>query len=63
MCDKPTAIANGLKIPKAEDCLVCHNEKSPRYKPFDYESFYKKIAHFKNPDFKCPSAEEEEEDW
>ncbi|NQT63264.1 MAG: cytochrome C554 [Candidatus Marinimicrobia bacterium] len=63
MCDKDQAIANGLIIPKPEDCLVCHNEKSPRYKPFDYDSFYKKIAHTKNPDFKCETDEDEDEEW
>jgi len=62
MCDKDLAISLGLRVTKPEDCLVCHNEKSPRYKPFDYESFYKKIEHHKNPDFKC-EAQEEEEDW
>jgi nitrate reductase cytochrome c-type subunit len=28
-----------------ETCLTCHNEKSPTFKPFDYEERLKEIAH------------------
>ena len=64
MCDKELSIANGLVIPKPDDCLVCHNEKSPKYKPFDYETFYKKIEHKKNLEYKCDlEDEDEDEDW
>lgn len=31
-------VAAGLVIPSAETCKTCHNEKSPFYKPFDYEA-------------------------
>jgi len=27
-------------------CTVCHNEKSPTYKPFDFKARLKEIAHF-----------------
>jgi hypothetical protein len=45
MKDKPKAIAAGLIIPTEKNCVVCHNEKSPTYKPFKYADMYKIIAH------------------
>jgi len=63
MCDIEMAKANGLIIPKEEDCLRCHNERSPRYKPFDFKTYDEKIAHKLNPEYKCENAEEEDEDW
>lgn len=63
MCDVETAKANGLILPTPEDCLTCHNENSPRYKPFDYKTFYSKIEHHKNPDYNCDTGEEEDEEW
>ncbi len=63
MCDQDLAIEKGLILPTAEDCLVCHNEKSPRYKEFDYDKFYAQIEHHKNPDYECESDESEDEDW
>ncbi|HUU26393.1 MAG TPA: cytochrome c family protein [archaeon] len=51
MQDKELAIQNGLIIPKKEDCLTCHNQESPTYKPFDYDTFWPKIAH-DNPETK-----------
>ena len=30
---------------KPEDCKSCHNPKSPTYKEFKYEEFWKKIEH------------------
>lgn len=35
----------GLKNPAAEDCIVCHNEDSPTYKPFTWEAKYPAISH------------------
>lgn len=35
----------GLMIPNEKTCLKCHNEKSPSYKPFNYASRLKEIAH------------------
>jgi hypothetical protein len=63
MCDRDLSKANGLILPKPEDCLTCHNEESPRYKTFSYESYYEKMKHKKNPDFNCTSDDEEDEDW
>jgi hypothetical protein len=63
MCDQDLAMENGLILPKPEDCLACHNEKSPRYKPFDYDEYYAKIEHHKNPDYECESEEDEDEEW
>ncbi|NQU34884.1 MAG: cytochrome C554 [Bacteroidetes bacterium] len=63
MCDREVSIVNGLILPKPDDCLTCHNEKSPRYKPFDYEVYYKKMEHHKNPEYKCETEEDEDEDW
>jgi hypothetical protein len=45
MKDKKQAIAAGLIIPDEKTCIMCHNEKSPTYKKFDYKTFYAKIAH------------------
>lgn len=45
MKDKALAVENGLIIPKKEDCLKCHNKESPTYKPFDFDTFWAKIAH------------------
>jgi len=45
MKDRQKSIAAGLIIPTKEVCLKCHNEESPNYKEFNYDEFYKKIAH------------------
>jgi len=45
MKDKQQAIAAGLVIPTKEVCIKCHNSESPYFKGFDFDSFYKKIAH------------------
>ena len=47
------ALRDGSQNPKEvaflkankETCLVCHNEKSPTYKPFNFEERFKAIAH------------------
>lgn len=39
----------GLLIPDEKTCLKCHNKDSPSYKEFDFQKFYKEIAH-KNPE-------------
>ena len=40
------AIEAGLVLkPSLERCTVCHNEKSPTYKPFDYEKRYPEVKH------------------
>ena len=31
-------IAAGMVIPEAKTCQACHNEKSPFYKPFEFET-------------------------
>jgi len=63
MCDRELSIVAGLILPKPEDCLTCHNEESPKYKTFTYETYYAKMIHKKNPDYNCVSEEEEDEDW
>ena len=45
MKDKAKAMAAGLIMPTKEVCLKCHNSESPNYKEFNYDEFYKKIAH------------------
>ena len=57
MIDRDLAISKGLKIPKEEDCLACHNDESPTWKAdrytladgskagFDFEQASEKIAH------------------
>jgi len=41
----------GLIHPDEKLCVSCHNEKSPTYKPFNFEEFSKMIAH-PNPNIK-----------
>jgi hypothetical protein len=46
MEDREAALAAGLVLAKnAEHCQRCHNEKSPTYKPFDFEERWAEIAH------------------
>ncbi len=45
MADKKLAIANGLVEPTEELCVLCHNEKSPTYKPFVFKDAYKLVEH------------------
>ncbi|NOX85975.1 MAG: cytochrome C554 [Chlorobi bacterium] len=45
MKDKKKAIANGLIIPDEKVCLKCHNDESPNFKGFNYDEYFKKIAH------------------
>lgn len=39
------AASVGLIKPTEKDCVKCHNEKSPSYKPFNFEKMAKEIAH------------------
>ena len=45
MKDQALAVENGLIFPEKEDCLSCHNKESPTYKPFDFDTFWAKMAH------------------
>lgn len=45
MKDVKQATAGGLNLPDAETCKMCHNEKSPSYKPFDFDTYWAKIKH------------------
>ncbi len=45
MKDKEKAVAAGLNIPTEETCKGCHNEKSPTYKEFAFDTYFAKIAH------------------
>jgi len=49
MKDKQKSIENGLNVPqnKEEFCTGCHNDQSPTFKGFDYESYWEKIQHYK----------------
>jgi hypothetical protein len=35
----------GLLNPNKENCVSCHNEKSPTFKGFDFEKYVAQIAH------------------
>lgn len=48
MRDKKVAAAKGLAVVDEKVCRGCHNEESPFYKPFDFKSFFAKIAHPKS---------------
>lgn len=45
MKDREKSIAAGLIIPDENTCLICHNENSPTYKPFNYDEKFALIAH------------------
>ena len=45
MKNREVAITKGLVIPDEALCKTCHNEKSPTFKPFNYEEKLAKIAH------------------
>jgi len=45
MKDKAKAIEAGLTMPTKEVCVKCHNTESPNFKGFDFDSYFKKIAH------------------
>lgn len=49
MKDKQKAIENGLILhtEKEKFCTECHNENSPSFKGFDYETYWAKIKHTK----------------
>lgn len=38
-------VTAGMVIPSEETCAMCHNEKSPFFKPFDYEARKKQGTH------------------
>lgn len=42
---KADAIKAGLHMPDEKTCLSCHNEKSPSYKPFNFEERWAEINH------------------
>ncbi len=45
MKNREMSISKGMVIPDEALCKTCHNEKSPTYKPFNYEEKLAKIAH------------------
>lgn len=45
MKSRELSIKNGLIIPDQKLCETCHNKENPFYKPFDYATALKKIAH------------------
>jgi hypothetical protein len=47
MKDQAAAVAAGLVVPDEKTCKTCHNEKSPTFKGFTYDEYYKKIDHSK----------------
>ncbi len=45
MKDKAKAAEAGLIVPTKEVCVKCHNPESPKYVEFNFEEFFKVIAH------------------
>ena len=45
MKDHNLSLKNGLKKPDEKNCLKCHNQESPTYKPFNLSEYTEKIAH------------------
>ncbi len=42
-------VAAGMVVPSEATCKTCHNEKSPFYQPFDYESRKRQGTHEHQP--------------
>jgi len=55
MKDREAALANGLIIPTAETCVLCHNPSHHEDMEFDYETAWDQIKH------ELPKEEPEEE--
>jgi len=45
MKSREQSLAKGLILPDEKMCKTCHNPESPTYKPFDYATASKAIAH------------------
>ncbi len=45
MRDHDASVAAGMVANPEEHCTDCHNEESPTYKPFDYDTFWEEIKH------------------
>jgi hypothetical protein len=45
MKDRAKAVAAGMVVPNEKTCTACHNEKSPTFKGFDWDTYYPQIAH------------------
>lgn len=45
MKNRDLAMQKGMILPTKEVCIACHNEKSPTYKPFNYDEKVAMIAH------------------
>ncbi len=45
MKDPELAKAKGMLMPGSDFCLKCHNERSPSYKEFDFETRWAEIVH------------------
>ena len=42
-------VAAGMVVPSAEGCKLCHNKKSPFYKPFDFATRVREGIHAREP--------------
>lgn len=63
MLDTDLSLANGLIIPTKETCARCHNERSPRFKPFTFEDLVTLIDHKVPEGYEWEEEEEEETLW
>ncbi|MBS1261944.1 MAG: Perchlorate reductase subunit gamma [Calditrichaeota bacterium] len=45
MKDLKASVAAGMVADPKQQCVECHNENSPTYKPFDFEKSWEKIKH------------------
>lgn len=45
MKDHAKSVAAGLREDTRENCVQCHNEKSPTYKEFDFDTKWEEIKH------------------
>jgi len=45
MKDHDAAVAAGMKMDGESNCVMCHNEKSPTFKDFDYAARWEEVKH------------------
>lgn len=49
MKDRKLCLENGMVESPKENCVQCHNEKSPTFKGFNFEEMYPLIEHHSKP--------------
>ncbi|MBI3097285.1 MAG: cytochrome c family protein [Planctomycetes bacterium] len=45
MKSREDSVEAGLILPDEKTCVACHNPESPSYQPFEFKTYWEKIAH------------------